>query len=341
MGRPHRAREIDAAVSGNPGVRSRTLGDRMIDEAVARLIDGEILGWVQGGSELGPRALGQRSILCDPRPAGAKDRLNARVKRREGFRPFAPLVLAEHAEAWFDLTVEGRPFDPDGPFMTRVVPVRADKRALIPAVTHVDGSGRFQTVAPENGPIHELLSAFYRRTGVPILLNTSFNLAGEPIVETPADALFALLVTDIDAVVAGDRLIERIEGRGPGILDLIPSMIGQRLSQEVVERERLHKHSVVAAETAVGSPLKFFFRVSFPHGRMPVQVFQDELALLMLMDGRRSGRDLLPLVGAMLRETKGERWLETALAGLARRRVIELSFPGLGVIDLSAGSRRP
>lgn len=334
-GRPYRDAEIDAAITANPYVRAETLGPRMIEETVARLMDGQILGWFQGRSELGPRALGQRSILCDPRPVDAKERLNLRVKRREAFRPFAPLVLAEHAREWFDLRVNDRPVDLDGPFMTRVVPILPDKRTLIPAVTHVDGSGRFQTVGPENGPIYDLLCAFYRRTGVPVLLNTSFNLASEPIVETPSDALFDLVLTDIDAVVAHDRLVVRAAGREPGILDLIPTLTARRIAAADVDAEKLTTHSVVAApaDPMVGRALDLFFRATYPGGPMPVRVLQHELALLMLMDGKRTGWELLTPAQKMLGD-KGARWLETILAGLARRRVIMLTSPDKGPIRL-------
>jgi carbamoyltransferase len=158
---------------------------------------GKILGWFHGASEVGPRALGNRSILADPRHQDMKDILNRRVKFREGFRPFAPAVLNEHAHEWFGLE--------DSPFMLRVAGVR---RNGIPAVTHVDGTARLQTVtAADNAPFHRLLQAFYERTGVPLILNTSFNVAGEPIVETPEDAIRSFLRTDLDCLVFRERLL--------------------------------------------------------------------------------------------------------------------------------------
>jgi len=178
----------------------------LIDEVAKRLEAGQVVGWFQGASEFGPRALGHRSLLLDPRRADGQAHLNARVKHREAFRPFAPVVLEEHAAAWFELG-EG---PSTSPFMLRVVPVRAERRAQIPAVTHVDGSARLQTVSSDGDPaLRALLTAFHARTGVPLLLNTSFNVRGEPLVETPEDALACFDATAIDCLVLGERLISR------------------------------------------------------------------------------------------------------------------------------------
>jgi carbamoyltransferase len=175
-----------------------------ISDAVDLLCDGKIIGWFEGGAELGPRALGQRSILCDPRQPEAKDTLNRRVKMREPFRPFAPAVLLEEASDWFD-------FDgttPDSPFMLRVVDVKPGKREEIPAIVHVDGTGRIQTLTRENnGRFYELVQKFHAKTGVPVLLNTSFNRMGQPIIETPADAIACLLETGLDCCVFEDRIV--------------------------------------------------------------------------------------------------------------------------------------
>ena len=166
----------------------------MSEDSAADLAAGKILGWFQGGSEIGPRALGNRSILCAPAPASMKDYLNDRVKHRESFRPFAPSIPLERAQEYFDCDFET-------PFMLFVVPVRPEKRELIPAVCHVDGTARLQTVRREHAPMyHRLHYCFARRTGVPVLLNTSFNVAGEPIVETPADAVRCFQGTHIDVL---------------------------------------------------------------------------------------------------------------------------------------------
>ncbi len=178
---------------------------RLVEAVADALAAGQIVGWFQGRMEFGPRALGNRSILADPRRADMKDVLNHRVKHREGFRPFAPAVLADHAESWFDLDVES-------PYMLLAAPVRAERQAEVPAITHVDGTARVQTVQPEANPrFHQLLSAFHARTGVPILINTSFNVRGEPIVATPDHAVDCFLRTDIDLLVLGDRLVRKAD----------------------------------------------------------------------------------------------------------------------------------
>ena len=152
--------------------------------------------------EWGPRALGNRSILGDPRRGDMKDILNLKIKRRESFRPFAPSILRESVSDWFEQ-------DDDVPFMMQVYPIRKDKQASIPAVTHVDGSGRLQTVMADTNPrYHRLISAFGKLTGVPILLNTSFN-ENEPVVCTPEEALDCFLRTKMDVLVLGDWIVER------------------------------------------------------------------------------------------------------------------------------------
>jgi carbamoyltransferase len=160
-------------------------------EAASLIAQGRILGWFDGASEIGPRALGHRSILCNAAHPGMKDTLNARIKFRESFRPFAPSVLNEHAEAWFGLK--------DSPFMLRVANVL---RPGVPAITHVDGTARHQTVRTEDNPrFHRMISEFHALTGVPMVLNTSFNVKGEPIVESPEDALATFLGSELDHLV--------------------------------------------------------------------------------------------------------------------------------------------
>jgi carbamoyltransferase len=167
------------------------------------LSEGAVVGWFQDRSEFGPRALGNRSILADPRTPGMKDHLNARVKHRQPFRPFAPIVLAERAK---DIFEDGG----ESPFMLIAKAVRPEWRDRIPAVVHVDGSARVQTVRREhNERLYRLLTEFDALTGVPVLLNTSFNIKGEPIVETPQDALECFLATGIDYLAVHDRLISK------------------------------------------------------------------------------------------------------------------------------------
>jgi carbamoyltransferase len=172
---------------------------RRAAEAIA---DGKVVGWFQGRMEWGPRALGNRSIVCDPRRADMKAILNAKIKRRESFRPFAPSVLEEAVADWFEE-------DDAVPFMMQVFQIRADKRKLVPAVTHVDGSGRLQTVRRTSNPrYHRLIESFAALTGVPMVLNTSFN-ENEPVVCMPAEALDCFLRTGMDVLVMEDIVVSR------------------------------------------------------------------------------------------------------------------------------------
>ncbi len=166
------------------------------------IAEGKVVGWFQGRMEWGPRALGNRSIVVDPRRAEMKDVLNARIKRREPFRPFAPSILREHTGEYFET-------DYPVPFMLMVFSVKPEKREIIPAVTHVDGTGRLQTVEECQNPLYyRLIKAFYGLTGVPVLLNTSFN-ENEPIVCTPKEALDCFLRTKMDVLVLGNHIISR------------------------------------------------------------------------------------------------------------------------------------
>jgi carbamoyltransferase len=189
------------AATGLPAVDYRGREAELLEAVVDRLVRGEVIGWFHGALELGPRALGARSLLADPRDPGMRDRLNRLVKKREAFRPFAPSVLADRAAEHFDL-------DHPSPFMLETCAVRSPLD--LPAITHVDGSARPQTVDPAVAPRYAaLLAAFQRRTGCPLLVNTSFNVAGEPIVGSPVDALFSLGTSGIDALVLEDFLLDR------------------------------------------------------------------------------------------------------------------------------------
>lgn len=188
------------------GVKYERLEDeKLFERIVQKLIEPGVVGWFSGRAEFGPRALGARSIIADPRNAKAKDLLNLKIKRRESFRPFAPSILKEFAGEYFE-KVE------DVPFMEKVFPIRKEKRNEIPAVTHVDGTGRLQTVMKDISPrYYALIDRFRQKTGVPILLNTSFN-ENEPIVNTPAEALDCFLRTHMDMLVLENCLIERKNG---------------------------------------------------------------------------------------------------------------------------------
>ncbi|MCA1630748.1 MAG: carbamoyl transferase, partial [Acidobacteria bacterium] len=193
--------EIIAAL-GAAGLPAQRIDDPA--RATARLLaGGKIVGWFQGRMEFGQRALGSRSILADPRRAEMKEIVNARIKFREPFRPFAPSVLAERADEYFEHARAN-------PFMTRVCPVRSEMRERVPAVTHADGTARVQTVERAECPLYwSLIDAFGELTGVPVVLNTSFNVRGQPIVNTPAEAAETFLSTSLDALVCGNHLALR------------------------------------------------------------------------------------------------------------------------------------
>lgn len=177
--------------------------DELIAEAAARLADGKVIGWFQGRMEFGPRSLGARSILADPRDAGMRDKINLMVKKREAFRPFAPSVLEDKAAEHFDI-------DHPSPFMLETCQVIST--IDLPAITHVDNSARIQTVDDHSNPLYaSLITAFYRLTACPILLNTSFNVRGQPIVNTPVDALICFLNSGIDSLVIGDFVIDKAD----------------------------------------------------------------------------------------------------------------------------------
>jgi carbamoyltransferase len=194
-------RQAEIAASG---CRVELVADegRLCRETAQLVADGKVVGWFQGRMEWGPRALGNRSIICDPRRADMKTILNAKIKRRESFRPFAPSVLDAAVKDWFEE-------DDAVPFMMQVFQIREEKRPQIPAVTHVDGSGRLQTVYRYTNPrYYALIEAFRDLTGVPMVLNTSFN-ENEPVVCKPDEALNCFLRTKMDVLVLGDYVIRR------------------------------------------------------------------------------------------------------------------------------------
>jgi carbamoyltransferase len=226
VGRRYSDQEIkDATSKFLVRIQIKTERSQEITRETAKLLaDQRVIGWFQGASEFGPRALGNRSLLADPRKAEMKDILNRRVKHRQAFRPFAPIVLAERAREIF----EG---EEDSPFMLIAKRVRPEWRDRIPAVVHVDGTARVQTVREQTNPaLYRLLREFEALTGVPVLINTSFNVKGEPIVETPRDAVVCFLTTGIDHLVMHDTLISKsalhgIIGPLIGIYSDVASMV--------------------------------------------------------------------------------------------------------------------
>jgi carbamoyltransferase len=226
VGKRYTERDVKDAISKFL-VRIQIAATRSEDicRETAKLLAGQrVIGWFQGASEFGPRALGNRSLLADPRKAEMKDILNSRVKHRQAFRPFAPIVLAEWAKEIF----EG---EEDSPFMLIAKRVRPEWRDRIPAVVHVDGTARVQTVREQTNPVlYRLLREFEALTGVPVLINTSFNVKGEPIVETPRDAVVCFLTTGIDNLILHDTLISknalhRIVGPLVGVYTDVATMV--------------------------------------------------------------------------------------------------------------------
>ncbi|MAE67432.1 MAG: carbamoyl transferase [Phycisphaeraceae bacterium] len=196
---------VDRLIQDRAQVKVERIDDeeKLTAHAARLLVDGKILGWFQGRMEMGPRALGNRSILTDPRSNEMKDLLNARVKFREGFRPFAPSVLEEKTGEWFS---SGYP----SPYMILVYDVLEHQREKVPAITHVDGTGRVQSINKEHNPrYHRLVEHFEALTGVPMILNTSFNIRGEPIVHTPDQAIECFLKTGMDALFLGPYCLEK------------------------------------------------------------------------------------------------------------------------------------
>ncbi len=193
--------EIETCLKSNNVVYTRYNDEELLNLVSDALVGGKVIGWFQGRAEFGPRALGHRSIIVDPRRTDAKELLNSKIKRRESFRPFAPSILEEYVSEYFEKTDKV-------PFMEKVYPIKKEKHVEIPAVTHVDGTGRLQTV--EKGDrYYDLIEKFRQKTGTPILLNTSFN-ENEPIVNTPKEALACYLRTDMDMLVLENCVISRV-----------------------------------------------------------------------------------------------------------------------------------
>jgi carbamoyltransferase len=219
--------EIEARLAAAGAIFQVLDDEALVRATVDALVDARVVGWFQGRMEYGPRALGARSILADPRVSDMRERVNRTIKRRESFRPFAPSVLSEDLSDWFELAC-------DSPYMLLVADVARDRRfertsetgapdsaslSEIPAVTHVDYSARIQTVHRETNPrYHALLSGFKERTGCPVLLNTSFNVRDEPLVCTPEDAFRCFLNAEIDVLVVGNALM-RAEEQSPALRD--------------------------------------------------------------------------------------------------------------------------
>jgi carbamoyltransferase len=208
-GRAYSAGEISTFLRENH-IPHKEINDEgaLLDQTVDRLTQGKVVGWFQGRFEWGPRALGNRSILADARSAEMKDIVNAKIKFREPYRPFAPSVLAECAEVYFDLPNAAHHYP--ARYMLYVVPVKESQKSVLPAITHVDGTGRLQTVFREHSPrYYRLIERFGQATGVPVVMNTSFNLRGEPIVNTPANAFSTFSKSEMDSLVMENFMVEK------------------------------------------------------------------------------------------------------------------------------------
>lgn len=278
-GRVYRPDEVDAALTERADlVRWEDVGDRVAELAAADVAAGSVVGWFDLGSEFGPRSLGHRSIICDPRVPGMKDYLNEHVKFREPFRPYAASVLAEHAAQYFDLDV-------DDPFMLIVAEVRAEHTQLLPSITHADGTCRIQSVAPDHqGSFRALIEAFHGLTGLPLVLNTSFNIRGEPIVETPADALECFLASNFDVLYLQGRRVSKVraaEAADPA--GLVP-VLSPNLTLE---------SEVPTSRGAVG-PIRQLVRTRTGHRS---RLDGTEYDLMTRVDRKRSVTDIAELAG--------------------------------------------
>jgi carbamoyltransferase len=294
--------------------------DDLASGVATLLADGAVIGWVQGQSEFGPRALGHRSILADPRPAANKARINAMIKKREGFRPFAPAVAEERAREFFEIPA----CDADLSFMTYALSVRPEWRETLGAVTHVDGSARIQVVRQStNATFWALLQAFGAKTGVPILLNTSFNNNAEPIVQSIDDAIACFLTAGLDCLVVGDYVVTRREGTGAplGIAKLAPAIVPWACLE--ARRTRNGSHGIAPAfaiarikgylpgrETAISAAL---------HGLLCDA--DGQLTLEELVEARTHGPEAASMLASMTSE----------LLPLWSKRVITLTPPSPAV----------
>lgn len=269
-----------------------------IAKKTARLLtEGAVVGWVQGRSEFGPRALGNRSILADPRPPENKDIINAMVKKREAFRPFAPSVLEEYVEEYYEVPGEYKKF----PFMTFVLNVKKEKQEILGAVTHVDGTARIQTVSRDTNPRYwKVIDEFRQLTGIPVLLNTSFNNNVEPIVDSFEDAVVCYLTTQLNYLVVGDYLIKKREVKPSHYLDMVPQIplhIQLVHTRKLVAEHQFEdtyeiRDNFLKTKNVMGSDAFFFPDLSF--GLVKANISASLYDVLKNADGNKS---LLRLLG--------------------------------------------
>ena len=293
--------------------------DNIAADTARLLAEGAVVGWVQGKSEFGPRALGNRSIIADPRPAKHKDIINQMVKKREAYRPFAPSVLEEYAHRYFELPANKKEF----PYMIFVLKVKEDKREILGAVTHVDGTARIQTVSKQTNPKYwQLIDEFRKITGIPVLLNTSFNNNAEPIVDSVHDAVTCFLTTKLNYLVIGDYLIGKKDVRYPDYLGMVPSI-------------PLHNHLIHINKFVSLEQWRNIYEIknNFDRGYRSV-VSKTVFNLLTDNDGRRTLGDLLESQG-IGREEEQEAVIEEIIE-LWTRRFIKLIPKGVRDKEKSA-----
>ncbi|PWW07336.1 beta-1,4-N-acetylglucosamine oligosaccharide 3-O-carbamoyltransferase NolO [Paenibacillus cellulosilyticus] len=261
-----------------------------VAKSTAKLIaDGAVIGWVQGRSEFGPRALGNRSILADPRPAENKNIINEMVKKREGYRPFAPSVLEEYVGDYYEMPDTKAPLS----FMNFVLRTKEDKQSLLGAVTHVDGTARVQTVSKEtNEKYWSLIDEFRQLTGIPVLLNTSFNNNVEPIVDSEEDAIVSFLTTNIHYLVIGDYIIKKKAISKEQYMHMVPErLIGSELKQSIGYTEDGKKQNIHEIRMHFGNK---YSKV------IPEAVFQ----MIEESDGHKPLAELVPEKPEISKDTK-------------------------------------
>lgn len=301
MGRHYSTDEVEEAVASTPNIVVEKRGNE-VSETAKLMKSGAIIGWFDGGSELGPRALGHRSLFADPSNSQSKENMNLKVKHREPFRPFAPIVLEEKAQEWFDFPAH----DATSPVMLRTLPIHSQKVSEIPAVAHYDGSGRVQTLRAEANPrVHDLISHFEKETGIPIILNTSFNVMGEPIIETPQDALFSILYTDIDFCVFPNLIVRR-ENKNQSLLALRPKI---RATKIILEQ---------ALNTTNNAPV-YFAEIDSPWGKKTQPIPAIAASVIRRIDGKATGMEIFNM---LRRETGLDEKTMSSLLHLMRRRYI-------------------
>ncbi len=322
LGRDVGAPEIDAELERWSRFISVEQPKSVCERTAELLVEGEVVGWVQGRSEFGPRALGNRSILADPRPATNKSRINGMVKKREGYRPFAPSVVEERLADFFEV----RPDVAVLSHMIFVVEVRPEQRQTLAAVTHVDGTARVQSVSETDNPrYHALLTAFGERTGVPILLNTSFNNDREPIVDSVGDAITAYLTTSIDHLVVGDRIVGRSSAAADPV-SYLQLVVGLRSAHVLVRR---------AQGEGVGWSYSIESTGGTRFGPTSVEVSLPVFQLLSACDGVRTAAELARAVVPDLELAA----VAAELVALWDRRAVVLAPSGSSLLDACTSRR--